>query len=79
MDAHEFGHTVKLMAPQFVKPYVKINKNDTADAEAICKAVNRPNMRFVAGRNDGTAAAKEMQVSTGSNVERSFHRSLSSS
>jgi transposase len=42
-----FGHTVKLMAPQFVKPYVKTNKNDVADAEAICEAVARPNMRFV--------------------------------
>jgi len=42
-----FGHTVKLMAPQFVKPYVKTNKNDAADAEAICEAVARPNMRFV--------------------------------
>lgn len=42
-----FGHTVKLMAPQFVKPYVKSNKNDVADAEAICEAVTRPNMRFV--------------------------------
>jgi transposase len=43
----ELGHTVKLMAPQFVKPYVKTNKNDAADAEAICEAVVRPNMRFV--------------------------------
>jgi transposase len=43
----ELGHTVKLMAPQFVKPYVKTNKNDAADAEAICEAVRRPNMRFV--------------------------------
>jgi len=43
-----FGHTVKLMAPQFVKPYVKTNKSDSADAEAICEAVSRPNMRFVA-------------------------------
>ncbi|MFM5540515.1 IS110 family transposase [Aeromonas veronii] len=41
------GHTVKLMAPQFVKPYVKTNKHDAADAEAICEAVTRPNMRFV--------------------------------
>ena len=39
-----YGHTVKLMAPQFVKPYVKTNKNDMADAEAICEAVGRPNM-----------------------------------
>ena len=42
-----FGHTVKLMAPQFVKPYVKTNKSDARDAEAICEAVQRPNMRFV--------------------------------
>jgi transposase len=42
-----YGHTVRLMAPQFVKPYVKTNKNDAADAEAICEAVGRPNMRFV--------------------------------
>lgn len=43
----EFGHTVKMMSPQFVKPYVKTNKNDALDAEAICGAVTRPNMRFV--------------------------------
>jgi transposase len=41
------GHTVLLMAPQFVKPYVKSQKNDANDAEAICEAVTRPNMRFV--------------------------------
>jgi transposase len=45
------GHTVKLMAPQFVKPYVKTNKNDMADAEAICEAVRRPTMRFVPMKN----------------------------
>lgn len=45
------GHTVRLMAPQFVKPYVKTNKNDAADAEAICEAVGRPNMRFVPIKN----------------------------
>lgn len=43
----ELGHTVKLMAPQFVKPYLKSHKNDARDAEAICEAVGRPNMRFV--------------------------------
>ena len=43
----EQGHEVKLMAPQFVKPYVKANKTDAADAEAICEAVTRPTMRFV--------------------------------
>jgi transposase len=45
------GHAVRLMAPQFVKPYVKTNKNDAADAEAICEAVGRPNMRFVPIKN----------------------------
>jgi transposase len=43
----EHGHEVKLMAPQFVKPYVKSNKNDMRDAEAIAEAVMRPTMRFV--------------------------------
>ena len=43
-----FGHQVRLIAPQFVKPYVKTNKTDQADAEAICEALLRPNMRFVA-------------------------------
>jgi transposase len=41
------GHTVRLMPPAYVKPYVKRQKNDAADAEAICEAVTRPNMRFV--------------------------------
>ena len=39
------------MAPQFVKPFVKSNKNDAIDAEAICEAIQRPNMRFVAIKN----------------------------
>lgn len=42
-----YGHEVKLIAPQFVKPYVKSNKNDAADAEAIAEAAQRPTMRFV--------------------------------
>jgi transposase len=42
-----FGHTVKLMAPKFVAPYRKGGKNDGNDAEAICEAVGRPNMRFI--------------------------------
>ena len=45
------GHAVKLMPPRYVKPYVKRNKNDAADAEAICEAVTRPTMRFVAVKN----------------------------
>ena len=42
------GHQVRLMSPRFVRPYVKSNKNDARDAEAICEAVGRPSMRFVA-------------------------------
>jgi transposase len=53
------GHTVKLMAPQFVKPYVKSNKNDANDAEAICEAVARPTMRFVAIK---TIAQQDIQA-----------------
>lgn len=45
------GHTVRQMSPQFVKPYVKTNKNDANDAEGICEAVSRPNMRFVQNKN----------------------------
>lgn len=43
----EHGHTVRLMAPKFVSPYRKSDKNDGNDAEAVCEAVGRPNMRFV--------------------------------
>jgi len=51
--AHSYGHEVRLIAPQFVKPYVKSNKNDAADAEAICEAAQRPHMRFVAVKEVG--------------------------
>jgi transposase len=44
----KLGHTVKLMPPAYVKPYVRRNKNDARDAEACCEAVGRPTMRFVA-------------------------------
>jgi len=46
-ELQKLGYRVKLIAPQFVKPYVKSNKNDAADAEAICEAMARPGMRFV--------------------------------
>lgn len=52
----DMGHQVKLMAPQFVKPYVKTNKSDMADAEAICEAVARPNMRFVPVKTEAQQA-----------------------
>ncbi len=47
----KLGHTVHMIAPEFVKPYVKSNKNDAADAEAICEAVQRPSMRFVPAKS----------------------------
>ena len=46
-ELRKLGHDVRLMPPSYVKPYVKRQKNDTADAEAICEAVTRPTMRFV--------------------------------
>ena len=47
-ELQALGHTVRLMPPAYVKPYVKRHKNDAVDAEAICEAVTRANMRFVA-------------------------------
>jgi len=46
-ELSKLGHDVRLMAPIYVKPYVKRGKSDAADAEAICEAVTRPTMRFV--------------------------------
>ena len=46
-ELSRLGHTVRMMAPAFVKPYLKSNKNDCNDAEAICEALQRPSMRFV--------------------------------
>src|SRR5918911_15068 len=55
----QLGHTVQLISPQYVKPYVKGNKNDSNDAEAICEAVSRPNMRFVAVKS---VAQQDLQM-----------------
>ena len=46
-ELQALGHIVRLMPPAYVKPYVKRQKNDAADAEAICEAVTRANMRYV--------------------------------
>jgi transposase len=51
------GHEVRLIAPQYVKPYVKRGKNDAADAEAICEAMSRPTMRFVPVKSAASQAA----------------------
>ena len=63
----DMGFDVRLMAPQYVKPYVKSNKNDRADAEAICEAVGRPAMRFVSLKGP---AQLEVGRSTGSGAWR---------
>src|SRR5271168_5375035 len=56
-ELQALGHEVRLMPPQYVKAYVKRNKNDAADAEAICEAVRRPSMRFVAVKTAEQQAA----------------------
>ena len=56
----KFGHTVKLMAAQFVQPYRKSGKNDANDAEAICEAVGRPNMRFASVKSEEQQAVLMM-------------------
>ena len=51
------GHDVRIIPPSYVKPYVRRGKNDAADAEAICEAVGRPNMRFVPVKSEDQQAA----------------------
>src|SRR3954449_6946620 len=53
----KLGHTVKLISPAYVKPFVKRQKNDRADAEAVCEAAQGPTMRFVALKSEDTQAA----------------------
>src|SRR6185437_2271296 len=53
------GYVVRLIAPQFVKPYVKSNKSDANDAQAVCEAMSRPSMRFVAVK---TAEQQDIQA-----------------
>ena len=65
------GFTVKLIAPQFVKPYVKSNKNDANDAEAICEAMSRPSMRFVAVK---TVEQQDIQAAHRIRTELIGHR-----
>jgi len=65
------GFEVRLIAPQFVKPYVKSNKNDRNDAEAICEALMRPNMRFVAVK---TIAQQDIQAMQRVRAELMKHR-----
>ncbi len=56
----ELGHSPKLISPQFVRPFVKSNKNDFVDAEAICEAASRPSMRFVQPRTESQQAMRAL-------------------
>jgi transposase len=73
-----FGHEVKLIPPQYVKPYVKRGKNDATDAEALCEAVTRPSMRFVPIKSCERQAAcmlmtvRERLVSVKSQLSNAF-------
>ena len=67
------GHTVRLMAPQFVKPYVKTNKSDRNDAEAICEAVGRQNMRFVPVKSAEQQAVLSLHRARGDCRHRANH------
>src|SRR5437773_7644754 len=55
----QLGHTVKLIAPQHVKPYIKRNKNDGRDAEGLCEAMSRPTMQFVPVKTEEQQAAPD--------------------
>ena len=59
----DFGHEVRLISPQFVTPYVKSNKNDRNDAEAICEAISRPSMRFVPPKSTDNSRYRRCIVS----------------
>jgi transposase len=58
-EIEKLGHRLRLVGPRFVKPYVKANKNDASDAEAICEAASGPPMRFVAVK---TTAPQDIQA-----------------
>jgi transposase len=68
--AGRYGHEVRLMPPAYVKPYVKRNKSDPLDAEAICEAVGRPTMRFVPVKSEADQATLMLHRMRASFVEK---------
>ena len=69
-ELRALGHQVVLLPPQYVKPYVKRNKNDAADAEAICEAMSRPRMRFVPVKTTAQQAALMLAGTRGELIRR---------
>ena len=70
-EISKLGHEVRIMAPQFVAPYRKSGKNDLNDAEAICEAVSRPHMRFIAVKTEAQQSALMVhRVRASINTER---------
>ena len=68
-ELQALGHTVRLMPPAYVKPYVKRQKNDATDAEAICEAVTRANMRFVPTKtSEPSGGARAIALTVRANV-----------
>ena len=70
----KLGHTVRLIPPAYVKPFVKRQKNDTADAEAICEAAQRPSMRIVPIRSGSARGASTPCAGTSPNTDMSSRR-----
>ena len=64
-ELQALGHEVRLIPPQYVRPFVKTNKNDAADAEAICEAVTRPTMRFAAVKSAEQQSVLMLHVNGG--------------
>ena len=75
----KLGHDVRLIAPAYVKPFVKRQKNDAADAEAICEAAQRPSMRFVPVKTEAQQAAAHRAWAQATEWANEIDRSTSDS
>ena len=79
-EIQALGHEVRLIPPQYVRPFVKTNKNDAADAEAICEAVTRPTMRFAPAKSaeQQSVSCLSMKLSKAAETQRMSHRGFQS-
>jgi len=76
-EIEKLGHTVRLIAPNYVKPFVKRQKNDVADAEAIVEAASRPTMRFVALKSEAQQACASPGKDAGRGLPANHERVVS--